>query len=71
MVDWISRKYSPEPGVVGAYYNGGWRAAEPVSVGLDPPTKESKDYVRIMRGLSQPQDPDQADSTWTNRQRFQ
>lgn len=54
MIDWIGRKYGTDPGVVAAYYNGGGRAANHVALGMDPPAQETRDYVRIIRGLYQP-----------------
>jgi len=57
MIDWIGRHYSPDPGVIAAYYNGGSRAAHHVMAGLEPPARETQNYVRIMRGLYAPQNP--------------
>jgi hypothetical protein len=57
MVDWIGRHFGSDPAVVAAYYNGGRRAADHVTLGMDPPAQETQNYVRIMRGLYQPTSP--------------
>lgn len=51
-VKWIGKNQgTTDDGVIGAYWNGGGRAAKAVSAGQPAPARETQDYVTIIRGL--------------------